>query len=352
MPEWLTNINISGKTYLRYSRELGDARKDYNEFAIDRLYLIVLWKLWDRASLRYTLEGGDVRSTDVRLSNGSLSKSNDQALTAVTKHLYFHYANPFGKNSWLRLGQADLPFVPYEEDIWGYRVQGTVFSDRSGYLTSTDLGVALGGRFGSGYGSWQASVVNGEGWKRSEVGKHKDAHARLTINPLAGLGGEAANIFVTGFRAEGRYDDVAAGPTLRARTILMAGYKSAGKLTLAGEYLMASDPASAMAGRYPSLAPRAGALSDARGTSVFATISPKLFGATGDAAKLDLLARVDALDPDNEIADNSHVRLIGGFAYLLHRKMTGLLTAENVDYDAGTGRRDERRVLLQTETRF
>lgn len=351
-PEWVKNISLSGKTYLRYSYELGDARKDYNEFAIDRLYVIFVWKLWDRARLRYTLEGGEIRDVDVKLSNGTLTKTSNQALGVVTKHLYFEYSNPLGKDSFLRLGLADLPFVPYEEDVWGYRVQGTVFSDRGGYLTSTDLGVAVGGRFAKEYGSWQASLVNGEGWKRSEAGKHKDMHARLTFNPLAGAGTLAANFFITGFYSKGTYDDVTTGPTSKNRTILMGGYKSAGKVTLAGEYMMSTDPASSMAGRYPSLTPRAGLLSEARGTSVFFTLSPKAFGATGNAEKLDFLARYDALDPDNAIADNSLRRVIAGFAYKLHQKMTALLTMEDVKYDAQAGKPNERRVLLQTEIRF
>ena len=351
-PEWVNNLSLSGRTYLRYSYELGDLRKGNNEFAIDRVYVIFLWTLWDRARLRYTLEGGDIRDVDVTLSNGALTKTGNQTLAVVTKHLFFEYSNPFGKDTWVRLGIADLPFVPYEEDVWGYRVQGTVFSDRSGYLTSADLGVAVGGRFANGYGSWQASLVNGEGWKRSEAGKHKDAHARLTLNPLAGVGKTAANFFVTGFHARGTYEDVASGPASKDRTILMAGYKMAGKFTLAGEYVMSRDPATAMAGRYPSLSARAGMLAKGRGTSVFATLSPKALGATGTAEKLDLLARYDALDPDDEIADNGLRRVIAGFAYKLHQKMTALLTMEDVRYDAGAGKLNERRVLLQTEIRF
>ena len=93
-------------------------------------------------------------------------------------------------------------------------------------------------------------------------------------------------------------------------------------------------------------------LAEGRGTSFFATLSPKALGATGTAEKLDLLARYDALDPDDEIADNGLRRVIAGFAYKLHQKMTALLTMEDVRYDAGAGKLNERRVLLQTEIRF
>jgi hypothetical protein len=107
-----------------------------------------------------------------------------------------------------------------------------------------------------------------------------------------------------------------------------------------------------MAGRYPSLSARAGSLSEARGTSLFATLSPKAFGATGHPEKLDFLMRYDALDPDDVITDNGLRRVIAGVAYKLHQKMTALLTMEDVTYDTQSGKPNERRVLLQTEIRF
>ncbi len=350
--DWISKLTISGRTYLRYSHETGLSRRDYNEFGIDRFYLIMYFQIFEHARLRYTLEGGDVRSTDVSLSGTTLQKTSGN-LTAATKHLFFEYQDFLGAGSYFRAGLHDLPFVPYEEDLWGYRMQGNIFADRAGYLTSADLGVALGGRIADKYGSWQASLVNGEGWKRAEVGKHKDWHARLTLNPLAGISPALGRFFVTGFRASGVNDDIApTGPATRNRTIVMAGYKNPGKVMLVGEQLWTTDPAAALVSRYPSLLPRVAGLSDGEGYTVFGSLSPAAFGATGFASRLELIGRVDNIDPDTEIDDNDQQRLITGVSWQLHPQMRVLLNGERVRYGLGALKPNESRLLLQAEVRF
>ena len=44
--------------------------------------------------------------------------------------------------SWLRLGMQQTPFVDFVETIYRYRFQGTVFPDREGFLSSSDLGAS------------------------------------------------------------------------------------------------------------------------------------------------------------------------------------------------------------------
>jgi hypothetical protein len=127
----IDRLSIDGKAFLRYSYEVGDSRDDLNEFDIDRIYLGVYWKLTEKWGVRYTLEGGDLRE------NGG------DYFDVTTKHFFLEVKDVLYPSTYLRVGQADLPWVPYEEAIWGSRVQGTVFPDREGYLTSTDLGVPL-----------------------------------------------------------------------------------------------------------------------------------------------------------------------------------------------------------------
>ena len=351
LQDWVSRLTVNARTYLRYSYETGESRKDYNEFGIDRFYLIMYFQIFERARMRYTLEGGEQRLTDVSLSGTTLSKTSAN-MVAATKHLFFEYADFLGAGSYVRAGLHDLPWVPYEEDLWGYRVQGNVFVDRSGYLTSADLGVALGGRIADKYGSWQTSLVNGEGWRRAEVGRHKDWHTRITVNPLAGISPAAGRFFVSGFRSTGVNDDITVGPATRTRMIAMAGYKNPGKVMFAAEQLWTTDPANAMVSRYPSLSARAGELSDGKGYTVFGTLSPAAFGATGFASKLDLFGRLDSIDPDDQIADNDSDRLIAGLSWQVHPQMKLLLNGERVRTGASSLRPNESRLLLQSEVRF
>lgn len=362
-----SKLALSGKVYLRYSYELAnppitrfDPRtNDFNEFDIDRLYLTFDGQLWEKGRFRVTLEGGDIRE------NGT-----DQ-FDVSTKHAYVEFQDVFYEGFYVRLGQVDLPWVPYEEKLWGYRFQGPVFADRSGYITSTDMGITFGSPLPKDYGEWQVAVVNGEGWRRNEIGKYKDVQARLTVHPFASLDSKLRNVFVTGYGSQGAYDDVLFGDRDRDRYILQVGYREKERFTLALEHLWATDPTEKMQRRHPSLAARPGESAHAQGISLFSVLNLSVFSSAPVAKKLELIGRWDRLDPDDEIKNNDLNRYIAGISYRLNKYVQFLLDYERVDYDKGargavpatlwplpalpiipTWKDDEERIMLQTEIQF
>lgn len=335
--DWIKCIRIDGKSFLRYSYELEDSRDDFNEFDLDRLYVGFHWQLWDEGSLHYILDAVAFR------------EDGDQQFDLTTKYFYLEVKDLLYPSTYLHLGQADLPWVVYEEIIWTYRFQGTVFADRSGYLTSTDLGAAFGGEIPDGWGSWQVNVANGEGWDKSEIGKHKDFHGRITVKPLAFAEGPYENFFVTGFGSVGAYDDIEEGPDDRERAITQIGYKEPDKITLAAEYLWAWDPAVEMKRKYPSLAAREGDESRAQGISIFGVLNLNALVEDEFAKRWELVARWDRLDPDEDIEDNTLDRLIGGVSYRWNEHIRTLLDYEMVDYESDALLNDERRIMFQSE---
>ena len=334
--EWTSRLTVRGRSYFRYSYETSGANRDFNEFNIDRVYVEFHARLWDKGRMRATLEGGDLRV------------GGTQALDVVTKHLYFEVQDPIGSNSYVRFGLVDLPWVPYSEDQWGYRLQGTVFSDRSGYLTSTDMGITAGGALGRA-GSWGASLVNGEGWKRRETGRHKDVHGRITLTPFGGSSGPIRHLLLAGFGAAGAYDTAATGPRERRRLIVQAGYHHPGRLSVLAEGLWTRDPADRMRGRYPSLVARAGLESRGTGASVFVVANGSLVGASNRWA---LFGRWDRLDPDDRIAANGLDRYIGGIGLTWNESLMTIVDAEHVAYGSAAQAQNEARVLVQTQVRF
>ena len=68
----------------------------------------------------------------------------------------------------LRVGSADLPWVPFVEGLYGYRYVENVMIDRTKFGTSADWGVhALGSiPLGGVTVSYAGSVVNGNGYKK------------------------------------------------------------------------------------------------------------------------------------------------------------------------------------------
>lgn len=365
-------VKVGGKAYVRsYTYDLGESgKKINNEFAIDRIYLTVDARLFDNARLKYVLEGGDLRDDSYSLGKGTPASLDNLALSSsksyfdvATKVLLVEIGLPM--STYLQIGQIDLPWVGYVDGLWGYRVEGTNFLDRSGYLTSTDLGVAWGGKMN--LASWQINIANGEGWKAPEAGYHKDFHGRLTLYPLAPFGSK--EFFVSGAGTLGTYDpDVfLATPTQfnRTRYIGQVGYHSKGNLLLAADYLFqAQDPASKMSGRYKSLTDPSlkDKLASGTGYSVYGVLNLGMFGTLEALKPIDLIGRFDSLDPDTTLANNGMTRVIGGVAVNWHRSFTTLLAYDSASYEVGfedasnadaqKAKKPDQKVMLTSEVRF
>lgn len=86
-----------------------------------------------------------------------------------------------------RAGSADLPWVPYVEDQYGFRYVENVLVDRLKFGTSADWGLHAGGVFGGGMANYAVSVVNGGGYKNPSRSKSMDVEGRVAFTPINGL---------------------------------------------------------------------------------------------------------------------------------------------------------------------
>jgi len=86
-----------------------------------------------------------------------------------------------------RLGSADLPWVPFVEDLYGYRYVENVIIDRLKFGTSADWGLHAGGKLGDGMVGYAVSVINGNGYKNPTRSKSVDFEGRLSFEPVKGL---------------------------------------------------------------------------------------------------------------------------------------------------------------------
>jgi hypothetical protein len=86
-----------------------------------------------------------------------------------------------------RLGSADLPWVPFVEDLYGYRFVENVIVDRLKFGTSADWGLHAGGKVSDGMFNYAVSVVNGAGYKNPTRSKSMDVEARAGFMPIQGL---------------------------------------------------------------------------------------------------------------------------------------------------------------------
>lgn len=130
---------------------------------VQRFYLIFNEKFDDMWSANIT--------TDASYSSGG------GAVDVYIKKAYLQYSLPDSKALWARLGSADLPWVPYVENLYGYRYVDHVLVDRLHFGTSADWGLHGGGEADGA--SYAVSVVNGSGYKNPTRSKSMDVEARL-----------------------------------------------------------------------------------------------------------------------------------------------------------------------------
>jgi hypothetical protein len=87
----------------------------------------------------------------------------------------------------LRLGSADLPWIPFVEDLYHYRFIELELNDRTGFGTSADWGVHAGGKLGGGLVQYAISVVNGRGYGNYTRAQAPTVEARVSVVPVEGV---------------------------------------------------------------------------------------------------------------------------------------------------------------------
>ena len=85
----------------------------------------------------------------------------------------------------LRIGSADMPWIPFVENYYGFRYVENTLIDRLKYGNSADWGIHLGGDFGADKTvNYAVSVVNGNGYKNPSRSKGVDVEGRVGFVPF------------------------------------------------------------------------------------------------------------------------------------------------------------------------
>jgi len=180
--------------------DAGGATISPNSFNVTRAYLNITGNISHVVSYRITPDINATRFAQTGDSTNSLNGS----LVFRLKYAYAQLAltDWTGKftASYARLGVQQTPFVDYEESIYRYRFQGTVFAERDGGLSSSDAGVSFHANLPSNYGDFHVGVYNGENYNKGEVNDQKGLMIRGTLRPVPGGSAFARGIRITGFQ--------------------------------------------------------------------------------------------------------------------------------------------------------
>ncbi len=179
LPGWLEGTTISGKGYLNLStiHQVSDGAKtatNGTQAELKRFYISVDHRFSNIFSADLT--------TDVRYGSNGLT--NDDSVYVKKAYLQAKFA----PGLWVRLGSADLPWVPFVEGIYNYRFVENTLIDRTKYGTSADWGLHVGGTLANGLVGYQVSAVSGEGYKTLERKTDTiDLEGRLDVHPIKGV---------------------------------------------------------------------------------------------------------------------------------------------------------------------
>ncbi len=218
-----------------------------SSFEVRRAYINVTGNVSDWVTYRVTPDVAARLATTTTATGlpagASVTASTNYDGSAVIRLKYAYGQVNFDKvtthGTWVRFGQHQTPFLAfYEDNMYRYRWQGTLFEEREGFLSSSDVG--LSGRFvlPNDYGDLHVGYYNGDTYTRAEVNDQKAFQIRASLRPLPKRG------VVKGLRVHVFYDhDSPVKGGSRERTIAFATFEHE-HLHLGFDYLWTKDRSS------------------------------------------------------------------------------------------------------------
>jgi len=331
-PDDTPTVKVGGTIFLDYTYTDEPTTTDVDgnvihpeSFNVGRAYVNVTGNLSHRIGFRIT---PDIARQTTSGATGSL----DGSLVIRLKYAYaqFNLDEAWSKGSWVRLGQQQTPWVDFSEGVYRYRFQGTIFADREGFLSSSDVGLSTHYNLPKNLGDVHVGYYNGDTYSKAEANDQKAIMGRVSIRPFPTTGA------LKGLRVTAFYDDDHyVKSDARTRSIYALTYEH--KYVNAGaERLDTVDQPNAAATELKRT-----------GYSIWAT--PKFPKGWEGLLRFDHLER-----KDNDAAKD---RKILGVAYWFKFAQGPvaaaiLLDYENVEYDALLATADETRYALHTLFNF
>jgi hypothetical protein len=293
------SVTIGGVGYAQFAYFPADTAKGANNFDVTRAYINLIGRFAHGVTVRVTPD--IYRTPDgltYRLKYGFVTWTPDSS--ALT----------------FKLGMLNTPYVEWEEQLWDYRMQGTIAMDRNGYLSSSDLGFLVDGSWGNEAVTMSAGVINGENYNRPLGDKGKDLAGRVSVRVLSSDDpGRQGGLRLTGYGQTGK----PTGGGVRQRLLGVLSYRSK-MLTLAGVGAVTKDSALTT----PVTPERKG-----RVLSGFGVLR------VPPSQKLQFIGRVDSIDPDTDADDDRQTRFILGIGYQLTPNLRLLADLDKVNYQGG-----------------
>src|SRR3989442_124791 len=162
--------SVGGVVYTQYTLNVSDTLSSLNNFDVTRAYVNVNGQFAGGIRTRVT--------ADVFNTGG--------AGGAHAFRLKYAYATwtPDGSALTYKMGAVQTPWLDWEEALWDYRMQGQMATERGGYVSSSDFGLGVDGRWSDDMFNFQAGIWNGENYSGTPGDKRKDFMARASYRVM------------------------------------------------------------------------------------------------------------------------------------------------------------------------
>jgi hypothetical protein len=299
-----------------------------NAFNVGRAYINVTGNISHNIAFRIT--------PDIVRETGTGTSATNGSYTFRLKYAYAQFnlddwLNKGRTGTWVRLGMQQTPWVDFMETVYRYRFQGTIFEDREGFLSSSDVGASFHYNLPGNYGDVHAGLYNGETYSRPEVNDQKGFLVRGSFRPMR------MHPVLRGLRLTGFYDhDAYVKNAERTRGIVAVTFEHK-YLNASFDYLAATDQTSLTK-----------AAVDARGFSVWAT--PRATNGW------EGLFRLDHLEPNKDVSGTRNRSLAGVAFWFPHQGTVStalLLDFEQIKFnDFATPQPTQNRLALHALVNF
>jgi hypothetical protein len=271
------------------------------------------------------------------------------------KYAYLQY--DYLRNAFARLGLLQTVFIEHDESFWP-RWISTVPTDRHGFFSSADAGIATGISLPGDAGELYATITNGPGFSSREIDRFKDYAARLTFAPftftnfsalhpftlsLWGYKGALASRFVQG--GVGQVGPI--GSALRRDRWGIFAALQYSAVTAAVQHARRVDEGEL--GSNTTLDPRQVVDSTGSVTAGYAIVRP--FGAVAALQPLSLVGRWDRIIA-NRATGSSHDLAIAGLIWDLSSRVSLSLDFQGQYPDRTSSAQATRTVFLHGLARF
>ena len=178
-PGWADSTRVGGTVYVdlsNISQTPTPNKINGTGGDIKRAYLSIDHAFSPIYSANLTL---DFAPNGIILNGGTFGTGTLQGSEAVK---YAFVQAKYDEGFIVQVGAAKTPWIPFVEDIYGYRYIDKVMVDDNKFGNSSDWGVNVHGDFGKGLFDYSVSVVDGAGYKNPVRSEQMDIEGRVNFN--------------------------------------------------------------------------------------------------------------------------------------------------------------------------